>query len=142
MTITEGSVVSFEYTLTDDAGNTIDTNVGGNPLEYTHGSGQIVIGLEKELEGLNKGDSKKVTVSPEEGYGVVEPKAFIDVPKEKVPTEAHNVGNAIQAVGQDGQPIMAVVSEVKEDAITLDFNHPLAGKNLHFDVKIIDVAAA
>ena len=139
MSIQDGSVVSFEYTLKDDDGKVIDSNVGGEALEYTHGAGHIVPGLEKELVGLSQGDSKKVTVAPEEGYGSVEPGAFLDVPKAQVPEEARTVGTQLHATGQDGNPMSAVVAEIKEDSVTLDFNHPLAGKQLHFDVKIVAV---
>ena len=139
MTIKKGSVAALEYTLKDDEGNTIDSNVGGEPLEYTHGEGQIVIGLENALEGMAEGDSKEVKVSAEEGYGPVAPEAFIEVPKDNVPEDARVKGTELQVTDQDGRPMLAVVSEVLDDTVKLDFNHPLAGMTLHFSIKVLEI---
>lgn len=140
MAITKGTKVSLEYTLKDESGTQIETNVGGEALEYVHGTGQIIAGLEQELEGLQVGDSKEVTVAPEEGYGVVDKEAIVEVPKDKVPEDAQKVGNPLHTVGSNGEEFHAVIKEIKEDCLVLDFNHALAGKTLFFTVKVLEVA--
>jgi FKBP-type peptidyl-prolyl cis-trans isomerase SlyD len=140
--VQEGSIVSIEYTLTDDDGKVIDTNVGKEPLTFIQGAGQIVSGLEKELRGLKPGDQKKVRVKPEDGYGMPSQQAFQEMPRESIPAEAQKVGVALMAKGPDGRAIPIRVHEVKEKTVVVDFNHPLAGKTLNFDVKIKDIRAA
>jgi FKBP-type peptidyl-prolyl cis-trans isomerase SlyD len=140
--IQEGSFVSIEYTLTDETGTIIDTNVGKEPLTYIQGAGQIVKGLERELNGLKVGDQKKVSVKPEDGYGPVNEKAFQEVPREKIPAEAQKAGAMLMTKAPDGRSIAMRVHEVKDKTIIVDLNHPLAGKTLHFDVKIKDISAA
>ncbi len=142
MTVVTGSKVSFEYTLTDDNGTKIDSSVGRDPLEYTHGEGQIVPGLERELEGMKIGESKEVTVSPEDGYGQRDPEAFAKVPKDKVPEASQAVGSMIQMQDPQGNVIQGIVAEDREEELVLDFNHPLAGMTLHFEVKILGVEEA
>lgn len=140
--VQDGSLVSIEYTLTDDAGKVIDTNVGKQPLTYVQGAGQIVKGLERELNGLHTGDEKKVDVKPEEGYGLTNPNAFQEVPREKVPVEAQKPGTMLMTKSADGRVMPIRVHEVKENTVVVDLNHPLAGKTLHFDVKIKDIKSA
>jgi FKBP-type peptidyl-prolyl cis-trans isomerase SlyD len=140
--IQEGSLVSIEYTLTDDDGKVIDTNVGKEPLTFIQGAGQIVSGLEKELQGLKPGDQKKVRVKPEDGYGMPSQQAFQEMPRESIPAEAQKPGVALMAKGPDGRTIPIRIHEVKETTVVVDFNHPLAGKTLNFDVKITDIKAA
>lgn len=140
--IEEGSIVSIEYTLTDDAGAVIDSNLDKEPLTYVQGAGQIVNGLERELIGLKAGDHKKVQVKPEEGYGMPSKQAFQEIPRETIPAEAQKAGATLMAKGQDGRAIPIRVHEVKEKTVVVDFNHPLAGKTLNFEVKIKDIRAA
>lgn len=140
--IQEGSFVSIEYTLTDDGGKVIDTNVGKEPLTYIQGAGQIVKGLEQELNGLKVGDQKKVAVKPEDGYGALNEKAYQEIPREKIPAEAQKAGAMLMTKSPDGQSMAIRVHEVKEKTVVVDFNHPLAGKTLNFDVKIKDIKAA
>ncbi|GMR05015.1 MAG: peptidylprolyl isomerase [Thermodesulfobacteriota bacterium] len=137
--ITDGSKVSMEYTLRLDDGTVADTNVGKEPLRFEQGMGMIIKGLESELKGMKAGDTKKVVVRPEDGYGVTDENAFREVPKSKIPPEAQKPGTVLQAATEDGKAVPVVVREVKEDTVVIDFNHPLAGKTLTFDVKIIDV---
>lgn len=139
MTIATGSKVSIEYTLTLGDDQVIDTNVGGQPLQYTQGSGQIIPGLENALSGKKDGDNLKVTVSPEEGYGPVNEEAIIEVEVTNLPAEAREVGKQVQGQTPDGQTVQAQVVEMREQIAILDFNHPLAGKTLHFDVRILGV---
>jgi len=137
--VEKGSSVKIEYTLKDDKGAVIDTNTGKDALAFTQGSQQIIPGLDKALLGMKVGDSKKVTVKPEDGYGNVDPKAEAEVPKTALPEGAAVVGTRLLARGQDGQPRPVTVKAVKDTTVLLDLNHPLAGKTLFFDVKIVSV---
>lgn len=140
--VQDGSIVSIEYTLTDDAGAVLDSSAGKEPLTYIQGAGQIVKGLEREMAGLKVGDQKKVKVKPEDGYGVVNEKAVQEIPREKVPVEAQKAGAMLMTKSGDGQVMPIRVRQVKDKTVVVDLNHPLAGKTLHFDVKIKDIKAA
>ena len=136
--IKEGSKAKFDYTLTVD-GKVADTSAGRGPLEYTHGAGMIIPGLEKELLGMKVGDKKTVTVKPEEGYGLVLQEAIKRVPKEAISNANElKVGDMVGA-SNGGHTFRAVVKEIGEKESTLDFNHPLAGKELVFDVEIKEI---
>jgi peptidylprolyl isomerase len=137
--IQNGSTVKLEYTLTDEKGALLDTNKDKDPLVYTHGQGQIIPGLEKALSGLRTGDAKRVVIRPEEAYGPIRPEAFVEIPKARIPEKLQTVGAHLVAQNKDGQPLHAFVKEIKEKTIVLDTNHPLAGKALTFDVKVIGV---
>lgn len=140
--IQAGSDVAFDYTLTDESGTVIDSSKGKEPMHYIHGKGQIIPGLEKELAGMAVGGEKKVTVKPEDGYGPIDPRAFQEVPKDKLPPAALKVGTMLMAQSPQGQGIPARVHEIKENTVIMDFNHPLAGKTLSFDIKITDIKTA
>jgi FKBP-type peptidyl-prolyl cis-trans isomerase SlyD len=140
--VKDGSVVSLEYTLAGEDGKTIESNKGKAPLKYTQGSHQIVPGLEKELAGMKAGEEKRVKVKPEEGYGPVDPKGFQEFPKDKIPSEALKVGTMLMASGPRGQQVPVRVHEIKEKTVVLDLNHPMAGKKLVFDIKVLDVQPA
>lgn len=139
MTIATGSKVSIEYTLTLGDDQVIDSNVGGQPLQYTQGNGQIIPGLENALTGKKTGDNLTVTVSPEEGYGPVNEEAIIEVESENLPIDARKVGMQVQGQTPEGQMIQAQVVELRDQTAILDFNHPLAGKTLHFAVRVLEV---
>ena len=137
--IREGSQVALEYTLSDEAGTVIESNKGKQPMSYIHGKSQIIPGLEKELSGMKVGEEKKIQVKPEDGYGPVNPDAFQEVPKDKLPPEALKVGTMLMAQGPQGQGIPVRVHEIKDTTVIMDFNHPMAGKTLSFDVKISEI---
>ena len=139
MSISDGKMISIEYTLTLENKKVIDSNVGGQPLDFTQGSHQIIPGLESALEGMKVGESKQVTVAPEQAYGPVNPKAIQEVQIDKIPEEARKVGSQLQAKDNQGRMVHPRVVEVKDKVVMLDFNHPLAGKKLFFDVKILDI---
>jgi FKBP-type peptidyl-prolyl cis-trans isomerase SlyD len=138
-TVSEGKNVSLEYTLKLDDKSVVESNVGKQPLTYTHGTRQIIPGLEKALEGLAVGDTKKVTVAPADAYGEQDPNALQEVQKKLIPADALVVGTRLQGKAADGHMVYPRVAEIKDDTVVLDFNHPLAGKTLHFDVKILDI---
>ena len=142
MSISDGKTISLEYTLTLEDKKVLDTNVGGKPLNFTQGSHQIIPGLETALKGMKVGESKQVTVAPEQGYGPINPQAIQEVPIEKIPKEAQKVGAQLRGKDAQGRMVQARVSEVKEQVVLLDYNHPLAGKKLFFDVKILDIQTA
>jgi FKBP-type peptidyl-prolyl cis-trans isomerase SlyD len=141
-TISDGKTISMEYTLTLEDKKVLNTNVGGDPLNFTQGSHQIIPGLETALEGMKVGESKQVTVAPEQGYGAINPKAIQEVPLENIPDNARKVGAQLQGKDAQGRMVQARVSDVKEQVVMLDYNHPLAGKTLLFDVKILNIQAA
>jgi FKBP-type peptidyl-prolyl cis-trans isomerase 2 len=113
-TVTPGTQVAIEYTLK----------------------------LEKALEGMKVGESKQVTVPPEEGYGTVDKEAFVEVAKDQIPPDAQTVGAQLQGQNASGQQVRARVAEVKDNTVVVDFNHPLAGKTLYFDVRVLNIQQA
>ncbi len=139
MTVSNGKQVSLEYTLKLDDKQVLESNVGKEPMTYTQGAHEIVPGLEKAMEGLAVGDKKHVEVKPADGYGDVDPKAFQEVKKSQLPENALKVGTQLEAKGADGESMFPRVAEVKSDTVVLDFNHPLAGKTLFFDIKVLDI---
>jgi FKBP-type peptidyl-prolyl cis-trans isomerase SlyD len=140
--VNDGQVVSMEYTLKVD-GEVADTSDGREPLEYVHGAGNIIPGLEREIVGMAIGESKDVVVAAVDGYGEEDEKAFMDVPREQFPEEIPvKVGTELQVQNQEGQPMYARIDTVGDKSVRLDFNHPLAGKELHFSVKVVGVRDA
>lgn len=139
MRVSAGKLVSLEYTLILDDKTVVESNVGTEPMKYTHGSHDLIPGLEKELEGMAVGDRKQVTVKPENGYGAVDPQALQEVQKTLIPADALTVGVQLRARGPDGSQSFPRVVEVKNDSVVLDFDHPLAGKRLHFEVKVLEI---
>lgn len=137
--VKDGSVVSLQYSLSGEDGKLIESNKGKEPLKYTHGQKQIVPGLEKELSGMRIGAEKHVKVRPEDGYGPVDSKAFQEMPKERIPADGLKVGAILMAKGPQGQTVPVRIHEIKEKTVVLDLNHPMAGKTLVFDVKVLDV---
>lgn len=135
--VADGKVVSIHYTLTDDTGSVLDSSSGREPLDYLHGSGNIVPGLEEKLSGRKSGEKLKVSVEPEMGYGAHDPRGIQRVPRSEFPDDVKiEAGMQFSAENQEGE--VAVVWVVSADAqhVTIDMNHPLAGKTLHFDVSI------
>jgi FKBP-type peptidyl-prolyl cis-trans isomerase SlyD len=137
--VQNGASVSLEYTLMDEGGQVLDSNKGKNPLVFTQGQQQIIRGLEKELVGMRPGEEKKVVVKPEDAYGDIVPNAQQEVPKEAVPKEALKVGTPLAARSGSGEVRPVIVKEIRETTVVVDFNHPLAGKTLFFDVKVLGV---
>jgi FKBP-type peptidyl-prolyl cis-trans isomerase SlyD len=137
--VEKGMEVSIEYTLSLEGEGVVDSNVGRDPLVYIHGNRQIIPGLEKALEGMMIGGTKKVTVKPEDGYGPVNKEAFLEVRKDQIDADSLKVGATLQSRDQQGRIIFARISEIKDQTVVLDFNHPLAGKTLYFDIKILNI---
>jgi FKBP-type peptidyl-prolyl cis-trans isomerase SlyD len=142
MQILANMVVSIDYTLTDDQGAVIDSSEGRDPLAYIQGTGNIIPGLERALEGKAKGDSLKVSVEPKDGYGERSDELTQQVPKEMFEGDNEiEVGMQFQTMSEYGPQVVTVVA-VDDKHVTVDANHPLAGENLHFDVTIVDIREA
>jgi FKBP-type peptidyl-prolyl cis-trans isomerase SlyD len=137
--IEDGSMVQLEYTLSDDAGTVLDSNKGQPPLSYTQGDHQLLPGLEKQLAGLRPGQEKKVVLKPDEAFGPVDPAAQTEVAKSAVPPDALVVGAQLMARNAAGEGRPVVVKEIKESTVVVDLNHPLAGKTLVFDIKVLGI---
>ena len=141
-TVTDGQVVSMEYTLRVD-GKVVDTSEGSEPLEYLHGTGNIIPGLEREMDGMAVGESKTVVILPSDGYGEMDEEAFIEVPRSEFPEDMPlKPGLEMELAGPEGQPMYARVESMEGETVVLNMNHPLAGKELHFDVKVINLRDA
>jgi FKBP-type peptidyl-prolyl cis-trans isomerase SlyD len=137
--IKNGSQVKLHYTLTVD-GEVVDSSKGSDPLSYVHGKGQIIPGLEEQLEGLGAGDTKDAEIPPEKGYGMPNPDAVQEVPKSSFgDPDSLSVGDVVSGQAGD-QPIQARISELRNDTIVVDMNHPLAGMTLSFAVEIVEVS--
>ena len=137
--IKKGSVVSFEYTLSEDNGKVIESSKGKDPIIYTHGQDEIIPALEKGLSEMNVNEEKSIRVAPEEAYGPVDPKGFKEIPKSEIPAAGLTVGATLSARDPNGKDHLIHVREVKEETVVLDFNHPLAGKTLNFNVKLLAI---
>ncbi len=140
-TITKDTAARFNYTLKDDEGTIIDQSQG-EPLAYLHGHNNIIPGLEKALEGKSAGEKISVSIEPADGYGEYQEQAVQTVPRSNFQgVEDIQPGMQFQSEA-DGQIMLVAVTEVNKDSITVDANHPLAGKNLNFEVEIVEVRAA
>jgi len=137
--IETGSKVSLEYTLRDAGGEVLDSNKGREPLTYVQGEQQIVPGLEKALAGMHPGEEKQVVVAPADGYGDVDPGAMAEVPKAMIPADALHVGTELVARNREGATRLVRIKEIKDETVIVDLNHPLAGRTLHFHVKVVGV---
>jgi FKBP-type peptidyl-prolyl cis-trans isomerase SlyD len=142
VSIETNHVVSIHYTLKGDAGEVIDSSAGGEPLAYLHGHGNLVPGLERELTGRNAGDRLQVKIPPADGYGEYDPQLVQRVPRRALKGVGNvRVGMRLHAQTEHG-PKPVTVTQITGDMVTLDGNHPLAGKTLNFDVEIAAVRAA
>ena len=135
-------VMGFHYTLKDKEGNTIDSSQGKNPLLFLVGSGQIIPGLEKEIEGLNIGDKKTVEVKAADAYGDVIDDLKITVKKSQFPEDADiKVGDQFQVNNEPNAPVFTIM-DIQEEDVKIDGNHPMAGKDLFFDIEVTEKRAA
>ncbi|MGG7643374.1 FKBP-type peptidyl-prolyl cis-trans isomerase [Rhodovulum sp. YNF3179] len=135
-----GDKVRIHYTGTLSDGSTFDSSEGRDPLEFTVGSGEIIPGLDKEVEGMAVGEAKSVTVAAAEAYGDHDPGRTQAVPRDQVPEHIPlDIGTQLQLQTPDGQAVAVSVAEVTEDEVVLDANHPLAGKDLNFAVELVEI---
>ena len=137
-----GKQVSLDYTLTVN-NEEVETSKGKTPLVFVYGSKTIIPGLEAALKDMHVDEEKVVSVDPKDAYGLPDPKAFKEFPKSTMPKNVEpKVGMVLQAKAPDGESFPAAIHEVKADTVILDFNHPLAGKTLKFQVKVLKIEDA
>jgi FKBP-type peptidyl-prolyl cis-trans isomerase SlyD len=141
MAMQSNQKIAIEYELTVD-GQVVDSNVGREPLEFMFGAGHIIPGLESRIAELDAGESAEVTVPAAEAYGEYNEEAMQVVPKAQLQgiEEEITAGMPLQGQGPDGNPIQVVVKEVRDEEVVVDFNHPLAGRDLTFAIKVLSVA--
>jgi FKBP-type peptidyl-prolyl cis-trans isomerase SlyD len=139
----ENSVVGIEYEVKEaDTDTVIDSNKGAQPLEFVTGKGQIIPGLEQELVGMNEGESKTITVKAADAYGEVNPEARQTLPREQFEGIDLQKGMSLYGQGEGGQTVQVTVVDFNDKEVTIDFNHPLAGKDLVFDVTVTQARPA
>ena len=136
-------VIGIEYTLKDaNTGEQLDTNVGGSPLEFVSGKGQIIPGLETKLVDMNEKDEADVMVEPKDGYGEINPEAIQTLPKEQFAGIELKEGMSLYGTGEQGETVQVMVKSFDDENVTIDYNHPMAGRTLMFSVALLTTRAA
>ena len=139
-TVKDGDTVKVHYTGTLDDGTVFDTSREREPLEFTLGQGGIIAGFENAVLGMAIGDIKTVTFPPEEAYGEVREDLLLKIPREQFPEEMElQTGQQLQLQSNDGQIVIATVLEIADSEVTVDANHPLAGKDLTFEIEVMEI---
>jgi peptidylprolyl isomerase len=137
--IKKGDTIKVNYTGRFENGDVFDSSEGHEPLKFTVGSGQLIRGFEEAVIGMSVGETQTVTIEPEKGYGVRNDELIVDLPKTAVPEEmAIEPGMHVELMDQDGNPVPAQIAEILDDVVKMDINHPLAGKNLVFDIELVE----
>ena len=135
-----GDNVKIHYTGKLEDGTQFDSSEGRDPLEFELGSGQVIPGFDKAVEGMAVGESKSVTIEPDDAYGARNDQMVQEVPKSALPDDLKPAeGMQLQAQGPNGQVMQLVVTDVGDESITVDGNHPLAGKSLNFDINLVSI---
>ena len=138
----QGDTVKVHYSGTLADGTVFDSSEGRDPLQFTLGSGQIIPGFERAVEGMSPGDKTTTTIPSDQAYGAHQAEAVLSVPLDRMPPDLNpQVGQQLQMQGQNGQPIPVRVTEVTAETVTIDANHPLAGKDLTFAIELVEIAA-
>lgn len=142
MTVAEqGSKVKIHYTGKLEDGTVFDSSEGNDPLEFTLGSGQVIVGFDEAVLGMGIGEKKNVTIPVDKAYGPRNEEMVIEAPRQHIPPEINpEVGLKLQMGGPNGELVLVTVVEVTEDHVKLDANPPLAGKDLNFDIELVEVA--
>lgn len=136
-----GDVVKVHYTGKVANGEQFDSSMGREPLEFAVGAGQMIAGFDAALPGMTIGDKKTINIAPKDGYGETDETAIIEFPKENVPADMKlEIGQQLTLSNEQGQPFPVVVKEVRGDVVILDANHFLAGKELVFDIELVEIA--
>lgn len=138
----QGDTVKVEYTGTLDDGTQFDTSVGKEPITFKLGNKEVIPGFENAIEGMNVGDEKTVDIPSDKAYGEHKLQLVQEVPKDKLPSNVElKKGVILSLKAPTGENLMARVTDIKEDKIVLDLNHLLAGKTLHFKLKLLEISA-
>lgn len=136
-----GDTVRIHYTGTLQDGSVFDSSEGRDPLEFQLGSGQVIPGFDDGVTGMTVGEKKTIEIPSDQAYGAINPQAMQDVPRAEIPDHIPlDLGTQLQVQAGNGQTMMVVVANVTEDTVTLDANHPLAGKDLTFALELVEIA--
>ncbi len=136
----QGDTVTVHYTGTLDDGEVFDSSRGRDPLEFEVGSGQVIPGFDRAVDGLEVGESRDVRLAPDEAYGEPREDLVVDVGRDQFPADAEpETGQQVQVQVAPGQNRIATIREIADDSITLDLNHPLAGRTLNFEVELVGI---
>ena len=142
MEVKNGDMVKVHYTLKAETGETIESSAGSAPLEFTLGEGKMIPGFEKGVIGMRQGESKTITVPSEEAYGLREERKIFEFSREKAPTVFDpNIGQTVRMHALDGSSFMVTIVDITEKAFIMDANHPLSGKNLVFDLELVEIVS-
>ncbi len=137
----KGDVVKVHYRGTLNSGEQFDSSEGRDPLKFTVGAGQMIAGFDAAIPGMIVGEKKKIVIAPEHAYGEKNQDAIIEFPKSNIPADMKlEPGMKLQLRNEAGHPVPVVVTEVKDDVVILDANHELAGKELIFDIELVEIA--
>lgn len=138
--VKKGDVVKVHYTGKLTNGEQFDSSTGREPLEFIVGAGQMIKGFDKAMPGMSVGQKKTVNIPPDEGYGEKIEEAIIEFPRENVPADMPlEIGMSLELRSESGQPIPVTIEDIREDVIVLDANHSLAGKELVFDIELVEI---
>jgi FKBP-type peptidyl-prolyl cis-trans isomerase 2 len=138
----KGDIVRVHYTGKLNDGSQFDSSVGRAPLEFTLGAGQMIAGFDEGVLGMAIGEKKTINIDPANGYGLKNPEAIIDFPKSNIPEGMSiEIGMKLNLQNEYGQPVPVEVVEIKDDTIVMDANHFLAGKDLVFDVELVEIVS-
>jgi len=137
--VTEGSAVKVFYRGTLDDGHVFDTNFGGEPLAFTVGAGEVIGGFDEGVRGMRPGERKLFTIPVDQAYGERDEEMVMDLPRSQMPPGDIEVGLAVQFHLEDGEEVDGVLLALGEDSVKVDFNHPLAGKALTFEIEVVSV---
>ena len=136
-----GDTVKIHYTGTLEDGTTFDSSAGREPLEFTLGSGQVIVGFDEAVTGMKTGEKKNVVIPADKAYGQRNEEMVITAPRDQVPADINpEVGQQLQLAGPNNQPVIVVITEVTDEHILLDANPPLAGKDLTFDIELVSIS--
>lgn len=138
-TVADGKNVTINYTLKVD-GEVVDSTEGKEPFQYTQGEGVLLPALEKELTGLKEGEHRDVKLPADKAFGKVHEEAVLEVPKTQLPEGNIEIGTILATQGPNGMPLRGTIKEIKDDSVVLDFNHPLAGKELNFSIDVLEIS--
>ena len=137
----EGNTVRVHYTGKLDDGTVFDSSVGGDPLEFTIGQGQMIPGFERGVVGMEEGETRTLVIAADQAYGVHRPDGVFEIDRSEIPTTIPlEVGMQLQATGPGGRPVTMTVAALSDDKITMDANHPLAGKDLTFEIELVGIS--
>ncbi len=138
--VKNGDVVRVHYTGKLTNGEQFDSSAGREPLEFTVGTGQMIKGFDAAMPGMKVGEKKTINILPEDAYGVKDEQAIIEFSKENIPKDMKpEIGMQLQLRNESGQPFPVTIAEIKDDVIVLDANHRLAGKELVFDIELMEI---